>query len=96
MARRDAIDAIALAIGRAVWKHYRKRAAARILLATKSGRLPRLLDVETPCVDCGKRALVYEHRNYLRPLDVVPTCDSCNHKRGPARLSVRAVLRRLP
>lgn len=34
------------------------------------------------CVDCGKRAEQWEHRNYARPLMVEPTCISCNLKRG--------------
>jgi hypothetical protein len=36
------------------------------------------------CVDCGNRAAVYDHRNYGRPLDVVPVCRPCNAKRGKA------------
>lgn len=35
------------------------------------------------CADCGVRAEVYDHRDYLRPLDVEPVCRSCNKKRGP-------------
>ena len=37
------------------------------------------------CVDCGKPAQCYDHRDYSKPLDVVPVCHSCNHKRGPAK-----------
>lgn len=36
------------------------------------------------CVDCGKPATCYEHRNYGKPLDVEPVCHSCNGIRGPA------------
>lgn len=36
------------------------------------------------CVDCGKPASVYEHRDYTKPLDVVPTCRACNTRRGVA------------
>jgi hypothetical protein len=36
------------------------------------------------CVDCGKTAHGYDHRDYRKPLDVVPICRSCNYKRGPA------------
>lgn len=39
---------------------------------------------ECTCVDCGKPAIDYDHREYLKPLDVVPVCRSCNLKRGPA------------
>ena len=45
-------------------------------------------DLERPttllCADCGKQAREYDHRNYLRPFEVVPVCRSCNLKRGPA------------
>jgi hypothetical protein len=37
------------------------------------------------CVDCGAVAYGYDHRDYDRPLDVVPICRSCNAKRGPAK-----------
>lgn len=36
------------------------------------------------CVDCGNAAMDYEHRSYMKPLDVVPVCRPCNLKRGPA------------
>lgn len=36
------------------------------------------------CADCGGPAKEYEHREYLKPLDVVPVCRSCNLRRGPA------------
>lgn len=36
------------------------------------------------CVDCGKMAQCYDHRNYRKPLMVEPVCNSCNSRRGPA------------
>ena len=36
------------------------------------------------CVDCGKKAQCYDHRDYAKPLDVVPVCSPCNVKRGTA------------
>jgi hypothetical protein len=36
------------------------------------------------CVDCGLNAIFYEHRDYNKPLDVVPVCRMCNIKRGSA------------
>lgn len=48
----------------------------------KSGRMPK---AETLiCHDCGIAAKDYDHRSYLRPLDVTPVCRSCNLMRGPA------------
>ena len=36
------------------------------------------------CVDCGKPSECYDHRDYNKPLDVVPVCRSCNFHRGAA------------
>lgn len=36
------------------------------------------------CVDCGAPAKVYDHRDYTKPLEVVPLCVRCNVKRPPA------------
>lgn len=33
------------------------------------------------CVDCGKRAHVYDHRDYSKPLEVEPVCRRCNSRR---------------
>lgn len=51
--------------------------------AKKRGELAYLPD-GTPCVDCGAEAMVYDHREYAKPLDVEPVCVSCNKRRGPA------------
>ena len=39
---------------------------------------------ELVCVDCGAQGKDYDHREYLKPLQVVPVCRSCNLRRGPA------------
>lgn len=44
------------------------------------------------CVDCGGPARDLEHRDYSKPLDVVPVCRACNFKRGPAAYPRRADL----
>ena len=36
------------------------------------------------CVDCGKPARHYDHRDYNKPLEVEPVCISCNMMRGAA------------
>lgn len=36
-----------------------------------------------PCVDCGKGAHCYDHRDYTKPLAVEPVCIRCNRLRGP-------------
>ena len=58
------------------------KAQIQVYQAVKKGILPHISTLT--CVDCGKPATVYEHRDYNKPLDVVPTCTSCNFKRGPA------------
>ena len=37
------------------------------------------------CADCNGPATEYEHRDYGKPLDVVPICRRCNIRRGPAK-----------
>lgn len=36
------------------------------------------------CIDCGRPAVAYDHRDYSKPLNVQPVCKSCNSKRGSA------------
>lgn len=53
--------------------------------AVKRGELINLRGHEVPCTDCRvRRAIHYDHRNYAKPLEVVPVCQNCNLKRGPA------------
>lgn len=56
------------------------RAVAR---AVKKGDMPAAKFMR--CVDCGRGAQHYDHRDYLAPLEVQPVCRSCNSKRGPAK-----------
>ena len=65
-------------------EHYKRRCAASSLLfrAVKSGRVAPARGRQ--CVDCGKAASRYDHRDYSQPLLVVPVCAACNSKRGPA------------
>ena len=50
--------------------------------AVKAGDIPHISTQS--CVDCGKQAAAYDHRDYNKPLDVEPVCKSCNYKRGAA------------
>lgn len=63
-------------------KIIRGKATCKVVNAIVYGKLKPIRKCR--CVDCGKRAQIYEHRSYFRPLDVVPVCRRCNHKRGPA------------
>ncbi len=55
---------------------------ARIATAIKDGILQKPSCYL--CVDCGKLAHQYDHRDYNQPLKVEPVCRSCNSARGPA------------
>lgn len=52
--------------------------------AVKNGKLKNLKTNKIPCVHCGYRATIYEHRDYNFPLDVLPSCKSCNFYLGEA------------
>lgn len=52
--------------------------------AIKSGELADLKQAHVACADCGGRAVLWEHRDYLKPVDVEPVCKPCNVRRGPA------------
>lgn len=73
-------------LGRNVWIHLRITANQRVHEAVKKGLLPSLRDNDIRCTDCPDRATSYDHRDYTRPLDVVPVCHPCNRKRGKAEL----------
>lgn len=59
-----------------------ERAKAIIYLAVRSNKLPKpwLL-----LCSCGRRAEVYDHRDYLKPLKVMAVCRSCNKKLGKGK-----------
>jgi hypothetical protein len=63
-----------------------QRAGALCRGAVRRGDLPHAKTLT--CTDCAKPASEYEHRDYTKPLDVVPICRSCNLKRGRAYDSV--------
>jgi hypothetical protein len=58
------------------------KAGSAVHSAVRRGILPPVKSCT--CVDCGKPATEYDHRDYTRPIDVVPCCRSCNKKRGKA------------
>ncbi len=57
------------------------RAIARVNGAIRRGVLPHPKNY--PCADCGQPAGYYDHRDYLKPLEVSPVCNVCNQMRGP-------------
>lgn len=74
----------------------RTDAITRVAVAIRKGKLRRL-DGTVPCVDCGKPATEYDHRDYAKPLEVEAVCSSCNSKRGPAigRIDRRSITTKL-
>jgi hypothetical protein len=58
----------------------RVKVASAVAEARRKGKLKPAK--EFVCVDCGKPATDYDHRNYTKPLDVVPVCRGCNLRRG--------------
>ena len=66
---------------RLAWRAWRK-----VYLTVKVGGLTNLKLVYIACTDCKTcRAVNYEHRDYTKPLNIDPVCQSCNLKRGKAR-----------
>lgn len=53
-----------------------------VTAAIYHGDLPRL-DGSVACVDCGRAAEEYDHRDYKKPMEVEPVCKACNAARGP-------------
>lgn len=64
-----------------------RRACMQVRGAKRKGELPKLNEIVVACMDCGKRATVYDHRDYSKPLEVSPVCDSCNLRRGQAKIA---------
>src|SRR3990167_2115906 len=60
----------------------RNKAVVEVYQAVQRGWLPR---ANTQiCVDCGKPAHNWDHRDYRKPMQIEPVCRSCNGKRTPA------------
>lgn len=58
------------------------RALKLVAKAIKDGHMLPATSFE--CWDCSEPAIVFDHRNYDRALDVQPVCRACNRRRGPA------------
>lgn len=59
-----------------------RKAMEAVAAAVRRGALRNPRRESVQCTDCGGRATDYDHRDYTRPLDVVPVCRSCNKLRG--------------
>lgn len=58
----------------------RNRVHSVVKQAIIKGNLPHPSTLE--CVDCGKPASCYDHRDYAKPLDVSAVCKKCDCARG--------------
>lgn len=58
-------------------------AKTAVFLEVRAGQMPHPGTLK--CVDCSNMAQVYDHRDYLRSMDVQPVCRSCNALRGPGK-----------
>ena len=63
-----------------------REAVRLVATAKRHGKLPRADSL--PCADCGGKARDYDHRDYMKPLDVQAVCHGCNVRRGTAFDSV--------
>lgn len=65
------------------WRTLKARAALKLSSAILCGAMRQARNYY--CVDCGKRAECYDHRDYAKPFEVAPVCKSCNSRRGSAK-----------
>ncbi len=63
-------------------RRYFQLAHEFVAAAVRFGDLIDLKTSEVACADCGCRACEYDHRDYMKPLQVDPVCRSCNAARG--------------
>lgn len=71
-----------MAVGTDYYESRKHRAHNIVRKAIKSGEI--LPASNYKCVDCGKIASLYDHRDYSKPLEIDPVCRACNNRRGPA------------
>lgn len=69
--------------------------AGKVSGAVKAGILPKL-DGSIKCHCCAAPAKEYDHRDYDKPLEVIPMCRSCNGLAGPGRLSLETIVMNRP
>lgn len=85
-------------VSKNAWIKLQKQAHQAVSRAVKSGKLPPATTQK--CVDCGKKATEYDHRDYTERLVVSPVCRGCNKERGPAlppyRKTKRDQVRQVP
>src|SRR5262245_28725114 len=84
--RRPVAKPLVISQGPSTPKTSQQRAREKLNRAVRAGRSPR--PTTLICVDCGKPAREYDHRDYSKPFAVAPVCKACNARRGPGIVSV--------
>ena len=64
------------------------KASKKVKYAVKGKKI--LSAKKLKCVDCGQNAFCYDHRDYSKPMKIVPVCQGCNVLRGPSVCSKNA------
>jgi hypothetical protein len=64
-----------------VYRKIQRAAKGQFAQGLRTGAVASVIG--RPCEDCGEPAMHSDHRNYLEPLRVAPTCHRCNLRRGP-------------
>ena len=59
----------------------RRKGHQYISYAVRTKIVPRAKDCI--CIDCGKSAYCYDHRDYSKPTEIEPVCGRCQGLRGP-------------
>lgn len=78
-----------------VWQLYQSSCAWRVTAAIKRGDIPPIKGQQCAHGECRDEAIVYDHRDYTKPLEVTPVCRSCNALLGAAKLDLDAVRQHL-
>ena len=68
-----------------IYAKVRGKASSLINAAIKRGTIAPAKQFK--CTDCDAQASRYDHRDYDKPMEVVPVCVRCNQLRGNAKVS---------
>ena len=63
---------------------YKEIVRGAVTRAVLSGSLPRAKTEK--CRRCDNQAHAWDHRDYSKPLDVIPLCRACNNRAEPAKM----------
>ena len=70
-----------------IWIGMQQDRIKRVGAAVRAGKIKAAKHYK--CVDCGRQAEHYDHRNYSKPFEIDPTCRVCNYARGPGKVGAK-------